>query len=234
MFQWTVSGSPAPPIPMPPLVGLVAWYRGDTVTDTAGKASAWTDLSGNGRTLTQATSSHQPVIVAAALNGQQVLRFATDQWLRNTVGPTLPQTYTGVVIAKCVTIPPGADHDRVMFDSGAPAGAYSITFYKSAGAGQVVGMYAGANLFGTTVAGAWHNNQFLLKGATSKVIIDGITEATGDAGTDGLTGITIGIDHATAADGFEGDIAEALFYDHALDTTENTDLATYILTRYAI
>ena len=45
------------------------------LSDTGSDDSEWTELSGNARHLTQATSTRRPLIVAAQLNGRQVRRF---------------------------------------------------------------------------------------------------------------------------------------------------------------
>lgn len=65
-------GAPAPfdPSQLAPF----AWYRGDT-TDTATNFD-WTDRSGNGHTLRQATAADKPTIVTPAeIGGQSALRF---------------------------------------------------------------------------------------------------------------------------------------------------------------
>jgi hypothetical protein len=45
------------------------------LSDTGSDDSEWTDLSGNARNVTQATSTRRPSIVAAQLNGRQIRRF---------------------------------------------------------------------------------------------------------------------------------------------------------------
>jgi hypothetical protein len=58
------------------------------LSDTGSDDSEWTDLSGNARHLTQATSTRRPLIVAAQLNGRQVRRFdGGDDKL--TIGSTM-------------------------------------------------------------------------------------------------------------------------------------------------
>lgn len=58
------------------------------LSDTGSDDSEWTDLSGNARHLTQATSTRRPLIVAAELNGKQVRRFdGGDDKL--TIGSTM-------------------------------------------------------------------------------------------------------------------------------------------------
>jgi lysophospholipase L1-like esterase len=70
----------APPISSLALIpGLRAWY-GDAATTSAGKASQWTDLSGNGKHLTQGTGARQPSFDATSLdvNAAPAMRFLRE------------------------------------------------------------------------------------------------------------------------------------------------------------
>jgi hypothetical protein len=58
----------------PSIAGLAARYRADTLTkDGSNLVSPWTDISGNGRDLTEATN--KPLWVASQVNGQPIVRF---------------------------------------------------------------------------------------------------------------------------------------------------------------
>ena len=63
------------------LTGLALWLDASdasTVTTNAG-ATAWNDKSGNARHYVQATESLRPAYVLAARNGNNLLRFASDE-----------------------------------------------------------------------------------------------------------------------------------------------------------
>lgn len=63
---------------LPILTDLVAWWDASdssTITHSSGSVSQITDKSGNGHTLTQGTSTAQPKINTATLNGLPVLDF---------------------------------------------------------------------------------------------------------------------------------------------------------------
>lgn len=49
-----------------------------TITESGGDVNQWDDKSGNGRNVTQATSSRQPAYTSSGLNGKNVLTFADD------------------------------------------------------------------------------------------------------------------------------------------------------------
>lgn len=56
---------------------LAVWFRADAITGLASGSpvSMWNDSSGNGYDATQPASKHQPLYVAAAMNGLPVVRF---------------------------------------------------------------------------------------------------------------------------------------------------------------
>ncbi len=57
-----------------------------SITASAGKVSQWSDKSGNGRHLTQATSIYQPTTGASTQNGFNVINFNGSQSVRRTLG----------------------------------------------------------------------------------------------------------------------------------------------------
>ena len=55
---------------------LYAWYKGDTLGDVGASVTAWTDSSGNGRTLAESGSVNP--VVSATLNGHKGVQFGAD------------------------------------------------------------------------------------------------------------------------------------------------------------
>jgi len=73
-----VSSLPAPAWTPDQLTSLEAWYDADdatTITESSGSVSQWDDKSGNAGHATQSSGTLQPTLVAAELNGLDVLRF---------------------------------------------------------------------------------------------------------------------------------------------------------------
>lgn len=67
------------------VTGLVAWYKADALTGLTDGApvSSWTDSSGTGRHITQATGAAQPTYIANGVNYLPVVRFdGVDDYLR--------------------------------------------------------------------------------------------------------------------------------------------------------
>ncbi|MGC3959930.1 MAG: glycoside hydrolase family 76 protein [Verrucomicrobiota bacterium] len=58
-------------------VGLVAWFRADSLTNLADGAAValWPDASGNGCDASQPLAANRPTFVANAINGQPAVRF---------------------------------------------------------------------------------------------------------------------------------------------------------------
>lgn len=91
-----------------PSLGLVcsAWWRSDsaTVDATTGKVSQLTDLSGNSRNLTQASSSLQPTYVADAIDGRPGIYFNGTASQRLTSAATLSTLLGANGIGTIVTV----------------------------------------------------------------------------------------------------------------------------------
>lgn len=85
-FPFSFWGSNYSPI-SPTSATCVAWWdptNNSSITLSSGKASQWNDLSGNGNTLIQTTSTKQFTPTAAAINGKQAM--LCNQSLNNMHG----------------------------------------------------------------------------------------------------------------------------------------------------
>lgn len=74
--------SRTPSSPTPPVSGYYAWYDASvaaSITSSGGLVSQWSDLSGNGLHVTQATSTYQPTTGTTSQNGKNVLAFTTSK-----------------------------------------------------------------------------------------------------------------------------------------------------------
>ena len=85
-FESNLSGWNAGVLPSD-IAGLKAWYKADAITGHSdGDAiSSWSDSSGNGLNLSQASGTNQPLYKTNILNGQPVLRFdGSNDYMNNT------------------------------------------------------------------------------------------------------------------------------------------------------
>jgi len=101
-FKWPTKGTPTPPAWNPLDENPLVWFRADTLTQSAGVVTSWTDKSGNGY---NATPTNGPTVVSGVLNGQPVVRFvsASTQYLTfggSTTFRTKNDPLTFVIVAK--------------------------------------------------------------------------------------------------------------------------------------
>lgn len=82
------------------LSGLAVWLNADdsnSVTQSAGVVSSWTDRSPNALNMSQATAGSRPTIESNVQNGRPALRFTTTQMLQSTANLTLAPDQTWFV-----------------------------------------------------------------------------------------------------------------------------------------
>jgi hypothetical protein len=92
-----------------PDTGPEVWFAGSTVTPNeissaffnASALSSWTDLTGNGHHLLQATAAKQPILVLNQLNGFPAVRFdGVDDFMQCAAFPAITNNLTFVALLK--------------------------------------------------------------------------------------------------------------------------------------
>lgn len=174
---------------------LAFWYDGDTVTLTSGNVSSWTDLSGNGRHLTDGgVAGRRPAPIAGGLNGHQTVRFnGTSNYLSATFSDSQPVDI--FVALKVITLGLTNSND-IVFDGG---NNLSQVLLCSTGGTD---LYAGGVAIGGAVFfadGAFQQGECQFNGASSQMFAGATGTsfiAPGNCGTAAPGGFTFG---ATAA-----------------------------------
>lgn len=158
-----------------------AWYRNATgVTSAGGFASKWDDYSGNARHLVQGTGTNQPAYSAGVITGD-----GADNFLR-TAAFTFDQPSTVVAIMR---------QDSWTLDDSVWDGATALNRRRmyTPGSTPNMTMYAGgvgpANA-GATI-GTWRVVKAFYNGASSTLNVDNGVDATGNAGTNTASGLTL-------------------------------------------
>ncbi len=225
-FQGAYSGAVDPP-----LTGLDARWRADTgVTEAGTGVSSWVDMISS-FDMVQGTDANRPALVTGVINGQPVVRFtqANTDFLTQATGPTgQAQPYTIAAVAKktatgVVQWVLTAAGNNTFRNLGVDSDGTAIMFAGST--------FDTADAIDTNFH-AWVG---IFNGASSELFLDNASLGTGDASTGAsTTGFTVGGGNNAGSDPFGGDIAEVLFYDHALDASERTALDTYVAARYGI
>ncbi len=188
-----------------------AWYRGDV-----GTVSSWTDKSGGGHHLLQATAGLQPTIAASATpSGKPAFRADGVDDFMGPAAFTLNQPHTVLIAFKMITVTAAGSHDAV-YDGNTAAVACLLNI--STPANQ---MFAGGavNYLASVANAVYAQTSQVWNGASSIQRVAGTQVATGDAGAGNPAGVTL----FALADGSRSanaEIAEFIVYARALSTEE--------------
>lgn len=234
MAPRTGSSSGDPTIPV--TTNLLAWYRADLgVTLNGSTVSAWADQSGTGdsnKNATQGTAANQPTFTAsdANFNNRPVLTFdGTTDYLKTAVwsaSASQPNTIYSVARRTAST------GSVFMYDGYDSANRNAI--FSNATTGNIT-LFGGSSLntsvsiLNTTrICAAVYNGV-----ANSAIYIDSFTtsSATGNGGTNGLTGLTIGASNGNISF-WQGPIAEIAVFSGSHNQATRQSVMEYLATRY--
>lgn len=209
----TAYGRPRYPLPIdaaaisvetdPPEVGWhAAWWADDVSLGDGDEVSTWSDRTGNGRDLTQATSGRYPLFrpTVSSLNNKAAVEFdGTDDYLRWTSGSGLSQPVTYVLVMRIRT----ASSRQVVYMDSADSGTAAALFKFNADTGW--NLFAGSGFAGATSPAIGVGNfavRAMTNGSSSRFNINGTaTSPTTNAGANQLYGVTLGAhrDNSSAA-----------------------------------
>ena len=216
-----------------PTTGLIAWYDASdatTITKTSDLVSQWNDKSGNGNHLLQSTGTNQPLWVDAEENGLPVIRFdGVDNFIRIVAyaSGTLAQPNTYFVV---MTQAGGVSH--VSLDAGVTSSNRHAIFSNTS---NYHSMYAGTTIADTTAISGFEQTTYLFNGASSTIRVNKSETKTGNAGTQGVDGLTLGSNQASTPTEFSAtDIAEVIIYDADVSDANRTIIEDYLATKWGL
>lgn len=194
--------------------------------------SQWNDLSGNGRNLTQATTTKQPALQSAALNGKDYVQFdGTSDIMSNTGWTSVsnPITICGVSrirssgaffgpVGQFGTGSFGISH---VFDSGVGGAAYRM--YSSASIAGSAPVFNVWNYF--TVE--WNGASSFARASAASII------GTGDAGSSTASGYYLGANQPESIF-FPVDVAEICIYAGALTAAQYGVVEGYLKAKWGL
>ncbi len=215
---------------------LLCWLDADdsaNVTLTNGNVSTWTDKSGKGNSLTQATATLQPLYRANTLNGKYVVRFdGSNDYLKKTMNNNYATVPADVYIVAQYTSTPSSN--EALLDDGQTTqqmrvmrNTNSRLIMQGGGTGLIS---ATTNL---TTFHIWHF-AFDSFGGTLKMHIDGgnTVSASQGSGPSG-NGLILGSD-AGPSNYAPVDVAEVLMYTSLLGNADRQDVERYLSAKWAI
>lgn len=216
------------PGPLPVTSGLIARYAAESLSLSDGAAVAtWPDSSGNARDLAQATGSRQPLFRATGIANRPAVEFdGSDDAMQRTFGTTFPQPCTVVLLC---SLPSGGTTYGDAYpwiDGSASTGRLWMGHTTTAGRG---GFWAGSSFInGDTLTEGAHVYRALYSGASSTFAGDGQQQVSGNPGSNGISGITLGARWDLLRN-TKVLINEVLVYSRALTSLEVADLDRYLL-----
>ncbi len=203
-----------------------AWYKADAISGADGDpVTTWTDSSGNGNNITQATSTARPLLKTAVLNGRAVVRF--DGLGAAPAGDFLAGTFTNSQPAEWFVVAKWANAFVLTDVATDGVGGAFNELQRNSSTG--VRIYGGAFLTRTTTPQAWHQYTCVFNGASSSFAVDGGTAATGSAGTENAGGVSIGTQSGAGGTGGAAmDVAEVVICAGTLSGADRTAIESYL------
>lgn len=211
MLRRPISSGPTPtPTPTPTPAPctytgegtLAFWYKMNAESyannDPIG---TFTDQSGNGINAT-ASGSNRPTYKTSQINSLAAADFdGTDDYLLNSIS-TYNQPNTVFIVAKELT-----GTDQVMLDGNSGRHFVGVS-------GGIFYLYTTALLnCGAQSPNTWRVYEAVFDGASSELLYNGVSQATGNTGVDPLSLNAVIGAGVSGTYPFKGQIAELLFYD---------------------
>lgn len=191
--------------------------------------SLWPDESGNGRDASQATGAQQPEFHSAfaALNNQPAVKGDADDWMDTAAWTELAQPNTIVSVMVFDTLTTNGAY--VAYDGLASGSRHQMWAQITSGADDWR-LYAGSTLVGGTYDDIGH--LFIAEfDATDSLEVDGSVVASGNAGAQGLGGLTLFNTNPHNA-AMRGAIAFIGIYDGLLTAQQKADLRAWATGHY--
>lgn len=223
------------PVPLS-IPNCVVWLDNqetDFIKNGANRVSQWTDKSGLNNHYVQGTGALQPLFVSSGINGQNGVYFSNsaDNYLQKTLNAVYPQPFTVITVWSLDSFSTGVT--PIVYDN-IPASGSRILLYWSGnqiaiGGSTLVNAYAKTRPFGLI------QNMIEYNGASTLVFENGTLKNTVNAGTNSLTSFRLG--HAFvvgASNRLSGYVCEKIVYSRALTLTEQTQINTYLNTKYGL
>jgi hypothetical protein len=223
------------------LAGCVGWWDASdatSITASGGLVSQINDKSGLAAHASQGTSGSRPTLVSNALNGRSVLRFdGGDALLGNFASTISTNAYSVFAVCKMAV---GGNNNRVLSVAGAASSDFAsgsvIPCCQNGGFFGQLSAYDGVAANVGAVSGFAGYALFSgVRGSTTVTnAADGIKVAPASTTlTTPVTRFGIGAPAQGGAGGWNGDIAEVIYYSAALSDTDRARVEKYLQQKWA-
>ncbi|MBX9670816.1 MAG: chitobiase/beta-hexosaminidase C-terminal domain-containing protein, partial [Candidatus Obscuribacterales bacterium] len=218
---------------------LIAWLRSDNFSSTANGAAidSWQDVSGANNNATQITAGSRPTVLKPAVNGLPAVSFnGSSNWLQFPDGfSDFSQGMSLFVVVKPTTSTAG----KRFLDIGNSTSKNNVLFYQQSGTDFQLAVLNGTSP--TTLNGSGMNSNFQLLEA----IHNGTNTATlyrngaqvAQSSMNAINNVTRNanfLGKSQTGDYFAGQIAEVIFYNKAVDSTQRLLVEGYLNSKYAL
>ena len=191
----------------------------------SGAVSQWTDLSGNGRHLTQSTTSRRPTVKVAEQNNKNVIYFDGGPKGLVTGSHVLNNPITIFTVVKMYSLNSYTSiYDGLNNNEANLAGnsGNKIQLYTQ---GFVGGMPAATN--------TWYRITVVMNGSNSYDRQNDTVTSTWSDGSVGMGGLRIGEGDGGGENGYM-DIGEVIVYNRALSDSEVNSINSYLSVKWGI
>jgi len=197
-----------------------------TITESGGAVSTWSDKSGNGYDLVQATSADQPATGTRTINGLNVLDFdGTNHFMTTSSEVRLSQPNHVFLAMRTDNIANG----KQVFDS--YPGAADASWFQIFGSQYYA--FAGSGLVGGTTVTSPILAHITYNSTSSSVRVDGVDILTGSLGTRDLSLLTLGARKDEAIP-FDGALGEIIVVNGTLTAGQISATETYLADKWGI
>jgi hypothetical protein len=217
----------------------ILWLRSNDISQANNTAvSSWADQSGNSNSITQPTSTYQPLFITNQQNGFPVVRFTTDDRLRKTSFSSFPTSAITVFMVNKT-----GDSGDGPFSYASTASNNDFLIFSS----DNYRLYRGGSLVTSGVSGnnnAWHIIDVSWRGSDGAAALwkDGNSAYTGTlaSGTSITSNGCLAIageqdsqdGNYQASQFHDGDFLEIIVFNTSLNSAERIIVANYLAAKY--
>jgi hypothetical protein len=209
---------------------LAHWYDADDGTtinfSTGSQVDQWDDKEGSDN-LVQATSGNQPTLVTNQLNGKDIMRFdGINDFMDVTYTTGLTQPTTIIAV-----INPNNDTGTVNLWDGIGGSDRHTVFINGS---DNYAYFAGSTQNSTTSSdNTFVTLRIVFDGSSSELFRNEVSIDTGNSGSQGMDGLTLGARN-DGAQNSQIDVAAFFVFDGTLTAQEISDMDSFINTEYGI